>query len=55
MPRGVLGTRCDEALAAAEVAKSGEGEPEFWARLFAREDVRELLDLQRLAEGLIPI
>ena len=52
----LLKARCDEALdalAAAEVAKSGDGEPEVWARLFGREDVRELLDLQRLAEGLI--
>ena len=33
----VLKRRCDEALdslAAAEVAKSGDGEPEVWARLF---------------------
>jgi hypothetical protein len=43
-------TRLD-ALAAAEVAKSGDGEPEVWARLFGR----EMLDLQRLAEGLIPL
>ncbi len=36
----VLKARCDEALdalAAAEVAKSGDVEPEVWARVFWRE------------------
>ena len=36
-------------------SESSGGEPAVWVRQFGREDVRELLDLQRLAEGLIPL